>query len=126
MRRTEGAAALALLDRGLIDADSPSPLYYQLYTVLHDAIVRGVLPDGSRMPSEKDLSDGFEVSRITARRTLAELAAKNLVVRHRGKGTFVSHADRPVPIVAPRYHAHGVVQAHCRAAAGPADGLRPR
>jgi len=32
---------------------------------------------------------------------VAELAAKNLVVRHRGKGTFVSHADRPVPIVAP-------------------------
>jgi GntR family transcriptional regulator len=101
MSRTDGAAALALLDRQLIDAESPSPLYYQLYTVLHDAIVRGVLADGSRMPSEKDLADGFEVSRITARRTLAELAAKNLVVRHRGKGTFVSHADRPAPIVAP-------------------------
>ena len=51
MRRTEGAAALALLDRGLIDADSPSPLYFQLYTVLHDAIVKGVLPNESRMPS---------------------------------------------------------------------------
>ena len=101
MRRTEGAAALALLDRELIDADSPSPLYFQLYTVLHDAIVRGVLPNGSRMPSEKELSDGFDVSRITARRTLVELAAKGLVVRHRGKGTFVSHADRPAPIVAP-------------------------
>ena len=101
MRRTEGAAALALLDRGLIDAESPSPLYFQLYTVLHDAIVNGVLPNESRMPSEKELSDGFDVSRITARRTLVELAAKGLVVRHRGKGTFVSHADRPAPIVAP-------------------------
>ena len=76
MRRTEGAAALALLDRGLIDADSPSPLYFQLYTVLHDAIVKGVLPNASRMPSEKELADGFDVSRITARRTLVELAAK--------------------------------------------------
>ena len=101
MRQTEGAAALALLDRGLIDADSPSPLYFQLYTVLHDAIVKGVLPNASRMPSEKELADGFDVSRITARRTLVELAAKGLVVRHRGKGTFVSHADRPAPIVAP-------------------------
>lgn len=101
MRRTEGAAALALLDRELIDAESPSPLYFQLYTVLHDAIVRGVLADNSRMPSEKELADGFEVSRITARRTLVELAAKGLVVRHRGKGTFVRHADRQDPIIAP-------------------------
>ena len=73
MRQTEGAAALALLDRGLIDADSPSPLYFQLYTVLHDAIVKGVLPNESHMPSEKELADGFNVSRITARRTLVEL-----------------------------------------------------
>ena len=29
MRRTEGAAALALLDRELIDAESPSPLYFR-------------------------------------------------------------------------------------------------
>ena len=101
MRQTADAAALALLERGLIDADSPSPLYFQLYTVLHDAIAKGVLPNESRMPSEKELADGFDVSRITARRTLAELAAKGLVVRHRGKGTFVSHADRPAPIVAP-------------------------
>ena len=49
MRRTEGAAALALLDRELIDAESPSPLYFQLYTVLHDAIVRGVLADGATL-----------------------------------------------------------------------------
>lgn len=101
MKRADGAAALAVLNRELIDADSPSPLYFQLYTVLHDAIVKGLIPNGSRMPSEKEISDGFEVSRITARRTLAELAAKGLVLRHRGKGTFVRHADRPVPIVAP-------------------------
>lgn len=101
MRRSGGATALAVLDRSLIDADSPSPLYFQLYTVLHDAIVKGLIPNGSRVPSEKDIADGFDVSRITARRTLAELAAKGLVVRHRGKGTFVRHTDRPVPIVAP-------------------------
>lgn len=101
MKRTEGAAATAVLNRELIDADSPSPLYFQVFTVLHDAIVKGVIPAGSRMPSEKEISDGFEVSRITARRTLVELAAKGLVVRHRGKGTFVSLGERLAPIVAP-------------------------
>lgn len=100
MKRSDGSAALAVLDRGLIDVHSPSPLYFQLYTVLNDAISRGLIPDGSRMPSEKEISDRFDVSRITARRTLAELAAKGLVVRQRGKGTFVQHGYRAEPIVA--------------------------
>ena len=101
MKRSEDSTALAVLDRGLIDARSPSPLYFQLYTVLNDAISRGLIPDGSRMPSEKEISDRFDVSRITARRTLAELAAKGMVVRHRGRGTFVQHGCRAQPIVAP-------------------------
>ena len=101
MRTRGGGAALAVLNRDLIDTQSPSPLYFQLFTVLNDAIARGVIPNGSRMPSEKEISDRFDVSRITARRTLAELAAKGLVVRHRGKGTFVQHTYQPDPIVAP-------------------------
>jgi GntR family transcriptional regulator len=101
MRRSDGSAALAVLDRNLIDAQSPAPLYFQLFTVLNDAINRGLIPNGARMPSEKDISDCFDVSRITARRTLAELAAKGLVVRHRGKGTFVQHGYSREPIVAP-------------------------
>jgi GntR family transcriptional regulator len=100
MRRSDGSAALAVLDRKLIDAKSPAPLYFQLFTVLNDAISRGLIPNGARMPSEKEISDTFDVSRITARRTLAELAAKGLVVRHRGKGTFVRHGFSPEPLVA--------------------------
>jgi GntR family transcriptional regulator len=100
MKRADDSAALAVLNRDLIDAESPSPLYYQVFTVLHDAIVKGLIPHGSRMPSEKEISDRFDVSRITARRTLVELAGKGLVVRHRGKGTFVSLPERAEPIVA--------------------------
>lgn len=101
MKRADDAGALELLDRSLIDAQSPAPLYFQLFNVLNDAINRGLIANGSRMPSEKELSDRFDVSRITARRTLAELAAKGLVVRHRGRGTFVQHGFSPDPIVAP-------------------------
>ena len=52
MKRTEGAAACAMLNRELIDADSLSPLYFRLYTVLHDAIVKGLIPHEARMPFE--------------------------------------------------------------------------
>ncbi len=93
--------ALAKLNSKAIDPESPTPLYYQLYTMLHDAISSGELPRGSRMPSEKELASTFDVSRITARRALDELALKNMVARHRGRGTFVDYRYQPDPIHAP-------------------------
>ncbi len=93
--------ALAKLTRHEIDPDSPTPLYYQLYTMLHDAITSGELPRGSRMPSEKELALNFDVSRITARRALDELALKKMVARHRGRGTFVDYRYQPDTIHAP-------------------------
>lgn len=92
---------LAKLNRRSVDPDSPTPLYYQLYTMLHDAICSGVLTTGSKMPSEKELASAFKVSRITARRALDELALKNMVLRHRGRGTFVDYHYQPDPIHAP-------------------------
>ena len=85
----------------VLDPGSPTPLYHQLYTMLRDCIVGGVLEDGSRMPSEKELSTSFNVSRITARRALHELAAENLVARQRGRGTFVNYRYRPELLNAP-------------------------
>lgn len=87
--------------QNVLDPDSPTPLYHQLYTMLRDCIVGGVLKDGERMPSEKELADAFDVSRITARRALHDLAQHNLVARHRGRGTFVSYRYRPEPVNAP-------------------------
>ncbi len=87
--------------KGVLDPDSPTPLYHQLFTMLKSCIVGGVLKDGERMPSEKELADAFSVSRITARRALHDLATETLVVRHRGRGTFVSYSYHPQPVNAP-------------------------
>ena len=92
---------LARLHATSIDPNSPTPLYYQLYTMLHDAIAGGQLPSGAKMPSEKELAAAFDVSRITARRALDELALKNMVARHRGRGTFVDYKYQSEPIHAP-------------------------
>lgn len=92
---------LALLHNASIDPNSPTPLYYQLYTMLHDAIAGGQLQSGAKMPSEKELAAAFDVSRITARRALDELALKNMVARHRGRGTFVDYKYQSEPIHAP-------------------------
>jgi GntR family transcriptional regulator len=89
------------LNRRTVDPSSPAPLYYQLYTMLRDAIASGVLQTGSRMPSEKELAATFEVSRNTARRALAELANEKMVVRRRGRGTVVDYNKQHDPIHAP-------------------------
>ena len=49
---------------------------------------------GSRLPSESELCERFEVSRMTARAALQILDNEGLIVRRRGRGTFV--AARPV------------------------------
>ncbi|MEM1110992.1 MAG: GntR family transcriptional regulator [Pseudomonadota bacterium] len=80
---------------------SPAPLYHQLYVLLRGMILDGTLPKGERMPTEEQLADTFDVSRITAKRAMDELAAENLVERRRGKGTHVTYQYRQKPVKAP-------------------------
>jgi GntR family transcriptional regulator len=76
----------------------PTPLYHQIYLILRGQILEGALPEGAWLPGEPDLARQFNVSRITARRALAELAAEGLVTRGRGRGTRVSGACPPVSV----------------------------
>lgn len=72
--------------------EAPTPLYFQLFTLLKNRILNGSIPHGEQMPTEEELAKGFGVSRITAKRALDDLAAAELVERRRGKGTFVTYS----------------------------------
>jgi len=75
-------------------------LHRQLFLVLRDQIVSGVLVPGGALPKEEDLCDQFGVSRITVRRALADLASLGLVQRRHGLGTYVQpgfQAPRQAP-----------------------------
>jgi GntR family transcriptional regulator len=74
---------------GTVDPASPTPLYHQIFALLRERIYDGHFPGGSFLPSEQELSDTFDVSRITAKRALDELAADGLAVREQGRGTRV-------------------------------------
>lgn len=73
-----------------LKADSSSPLYKQLIRRLRGDIATGVYPVNARIPSEQELCDAYDVSRVTVRKALAELTAEGLLVRRQGKGTYVS------------------------------------
>ena len=73
----------------ILNAESHSPLYKQLMRKLRADIASGVYPVHSRIPSEQELCDKYQVSRVTVRKALAELTQEGLLNRQQGKGTFV-------------------------------------
>jgi len=73
-----------------VDSSSPIPLYYQIREQLRQQILSGALKPGDTLPGEQRICIETGVSRMTARLALSQLANEGLVVRKRGKGTFVA------------------------------------
>jgi multiple sugar transport system substrate-binding protein len=84
-----------------IDPTQPIPLYFQLKTLLLEAMLSGEYGPGDRLPTEHELCDRYEISRTPIKRALSELAEEGVVLRQRRRGTFVNphwiprQADRP-------------------------------
>lgn len=64
-------------------------LYKKIYDDLLEAIEKGIYSPGSKLPSEKELMEQYNVSRITSKKALEMLADRNIIVRMPGKGSFV-------------------------------------
>lgn len=77
------------------------PLYHQLYSVLRESILDGTITYDVQMPTEQQLATTFDVSRITAKRAMDELANEGLIARFRGKGSHVKYQYKPQPVRAP-------------------------
>ena len=77
--------------------DSPVPLYQQLLQEIRGRIATGEWPVGRRLPNELDLASELGVSRITVRQALSAAVHAGLLVRVRGKGTFVAHGIELAP-----------------------------
>lgn len=73
-----------------IDKKSPIPVYYQLKNIILDKIRNGEYPEGSLIPSERDLGESLNISRMTVRQALNQLVTEGVLYREKGKGTYVS------------------------------------
>ncbi|MFD1431090.1 GntR family transcriptional regulator [Lacticaseibacillus yichunensis] len=63
--------------------------YQELFEKLRKAILRGEYAPNALLPSENALAIRYQVSRITTKRALNELAKADLIYRVQGKGSFV-------------------------------------
>lgn len=73
-----------------IDRNNWIPYYVQVKEALRERIERGEWGPGDRLPGELELCRMFEVSRTVIRQALKEMTYEGLVVRQKGKGTFVA------------------------------------
>jgi DNA-binding LacI/PurR family transcriptional regulator len=84
---------------------NPRIRYIKIVEVYREQILAGKLPTGTRLPTEFELAEEFNLSRGTVRQALNLLVEEGLLERVQGRGTFVSQtalvqiAPPPEPVV---------------------------
>jgi GntR family transcriptional regulator len=81
------------------DADS-RPLYQRLAETLSRRIAAGELAPGQALPPERKLAEEHDVSRVTVRHAIEQLARDGLVEQRRGSGTYVTQrVSQPLSVL---------------------------
>ena len=70
--------------------NSPIPRYHQLKEILRERIRSGEWKPGALIPSERELSEQYGISRMTARQAITDLVNEGVFYREQGRGTFVT------------------------------------
>ncbi|MGD2163531.1 MAG: GntR family transcriptional regulator [Anaerolineales bacterium] len=83
-------ARTAISLRNRIDRDASIPYYVQLEEALVEEIETGRWKPGDQLPPEQELCNLFGVSRTVVRQALQQLEFEGMVLRERGRGTFVA------------------------------------
>lgn len=81
-----------------VDRTSSTPLYSQVKAILRGLIEEGMFREGDFIPTERELGHHFQVSRITVRRAIDELAREGYLDSQQGRGTLVAQSKIGRPI----------------------------
>lgn len=82
----------------MINKFSNVPLYSQLKNLIIDKIEKGEYPEDSKIPSEQELCDLYNISRPTVRQAITELTNNGYLYKEKGKGTFVAPSKSRIDI----------------------------
>jgi GntR family transcriptional regulator, N-acetylglucosamine utilization regulator len=74
----------------MLDRNSPIPLHSQLRATIDRKIESGEWTPEAQVPSERELCEQFQVSRITVRQALHQLVTDGRLIRIHGRGTYVA------------------------------------
>lgn len=73
-----------------VNKKTNEPLYQQLIEIIKEQINTGKLKTGDQIPTEAELSERYNVSRITVRKAIELLAEDDILIKKQGIGTFVT------------------------------------
>ena len=66
------------------------PAYIRIHDKIKEDVDDGTWKIGQRLPSERDLCETFDVSRMTVRQAITLLVDEGILERKPGSGTFVA------------------------------------
>jgi len=75
-----------------IDPTAPEPLFAQLAGQVRQALARGELTVGSRLPTARDLAMSLDINVHTVLRAYQDLRDEGLVELRRGRGAVVARS----------------------------------
>lgn len=90
MMTNPNASSITYPSQFPVDRTSLLPYYSQITENLRKRIELGELKPGDQLPGEPELCRSYQVSRTVIRQALQELTYEGLIVRRKGKGTFVA------------------------------------
>lgn len=74
----------------ILNKESSIPLYQQLANIIKQQINKGILKENDKILTAPELSEKYDVSRITVKKAVDLLAEEGILVKQQGKGTFVA------------------------------------
>lgn len=82
----------------MINKYSNVPLYSQLKNLIIKKIESGEYQEETKIPSEQELCEHFDISRPTVRQAITELTSNGYLYKEKGKGTFVARSKSKIDI----------------------------
>ncbi len=76
-----------------------TPLYRQIQADLKEKITSSLFEEGGLLPSENELCESYQTTRMTIRQALNELVKEGYITRHHGKGTTVSASRKSLGLL---------------------------
>ena len=77
----------------VISQSNPDPMHRQVTDQVKDAIARGTLKAGEKLPSIREMSKELGISPITIKRSYRDLEHGEYIVTRAGLGSFVAEVD---------------------------------
>lgn len=73
---------------------NPDPMYKQVTDQIKDAIAKGAVKPGDKLPSIRELSLDLKISIITIKRAYSDLESDGYIITRPGLGSFVADINK--------------------------------